>query len=707
MNTLPSNNQASVPDLSSLFDDSSDEGQGLSIDLLSLIWAAWQKRLLLVAIVLVSLACSIPISLIVLEPLWSAQTTILKREQRDEFRVGRYGIPYKPQEYSFGTLLDTLLLPGTLKQAMQRSGVSMPTYQFTRLVNVRIGKESKAFTLSVTWNDPDTAALLTQSLADAFVERNQELRKQEIEKSLQNYTERLSGARLQYDEATHALMSFEARSNIADIDTQLRVLLENKQLVEVRIAESEANVSSKREQIDKLLEQIEGEPQMIVQASYYINPMKKNLTELEWELAQAVGKYTPANPKVIDLEKQVAQLKGVIEEGKDDLSPSNTMADNPIRRDLRLQRYIAKSELLRLDTQLSKQEQTLQRLSEDIKTLSKSRQLHNSLISKRDAASILQQDLQERVDSLKVLGAGSLGDFEIFERAGVPEESKSSGRKLMVIGLTAIAAIVSMFIVILKDLLKKEIRTKKELNLTEEFKLSVDFQRDADSVEIQKFANDLRAHIVRSGQNNLALISLHDSEELLRISEELAINLARHMKSVRLIDADLRSDATPVNILSNRPPVKIDNALLPDLADLPEQGLSVIQFAKTSESVIEQISGNQMSGLYQKLDHDGAVNLYRLPSVHLEESFEALQKIGHAVIVVESRQTGMPELRTFMERLSLHDISCEVAVLTCVPEELQSDGSISVFNDLKKDMLSIVNAVKILSSKAKVAIGRS
>ena len=283
MSAVIPSQQALVPDLQRLLEDPAEQVV-IKLDLKAYILGLWQRRYIVIASFLACFLLSVPIALVSMQPTWSAQATILKKESQDEFRVGRHGIPFRPQEYSFGTLLDTLLLPGTLKLALHRSNVNMPALDFAGMVNVRVGKTSKAFTISVAWDDPVKAAELTQNLANVFVERNRELRRKEIEGSLAQYVEGLAAAELQVSEATEKLLAFEAKNDLADVGTQLRVLLENKQIILVKVRETEANVFAKREQIAKFMQQIEDEPSMIVQASYFVNPLAKNLTQLEWSL---------------------------------------------------------------------------------------------------------------------------------------------------------------------------------------------------------------------------------------------------------------------------------------------------------------------------------------------------------------------------------------------------------------------------------------
>ena len=386
-----------LSELSALFDDSSQGHDELKIDVKRLLWGVWQRRGLVVLGTLLSLGISIAAALVFLEPTWSGQTTLIKKEQQDEFRVGTHGLPFKIQQYAFETLLDTLLLPGTLEQVIKKTGVRILSHKFSRLIDLKVTTESKTFTISVVWNDPRIAAELTNNLAEVFMMRNRALRRREIEGHLVSYRQHLDTAGSRSTRSADALVAFEAANDISDIKTQLIVLLEKRQEVEVDVHQIQGELFAANEETDRLGAHIKQEPKMIVQSAYYVNPMKKNLVSLEWQLAQARGRYTDDNPKVADLLQRIEELKTIIKDGKDAQSPSKTYAFNPVRQNLLVRRYEVGADSYRLAAQLEQLETVQAALGARITRLAQTRQVHDELSYKRDSAMGLQRDLQQRV----------------------------------------------------------------------------------------------------------------------------------------------------------------------------------------------------------------------------------------------------------------------------------------------------------------------
>jgi capsular polysaccharide biosynthesis protein len=714
--------QPNIPDFSALLDDSSESEAGIKVDIKRLIWGIWQQRLMITGVTAAMAVLGVVLALTVLQSTWIGHTTLLKKEQQDEFRVGRYGLPFKTQEYAFKTLLDTLMLPGTLENAMQQVGINMPGHELARLVDVRVGKESKAFTISVKWSDPVMAAALTNSLADVFIQRNKDMRRHEIESSLNSYRDRLTSADAGSAEQAEALLSFEASNDISDIDTQLMVLLEKRQQLEVDLRSLDGDRFAAAEQGKRLLTQIDGEPNMIVQTSYFVNPLQKNLSQMEWELTQARGRYTDDNPKVKDLMLSITKIKAMVDSGKDTNTPSETFAHNPVKQELTITHYESQAELLRLETRVERLSAMLVELTERINELTQQRKAHEALSLKKTSAQGLQNDLRQRVDSLTVLLLGQVGDFELLERAGQPEQPERSGRSMLVVGLTLLGAMTAVGIALLSEFFTPRIRTLKDLELSSGISLICEVSSvDQPLVNLnaavspiasqfRRFSNDLQQ---ATHQRQLAFFSVESQAG----TTTTAINcaLGTHMKgeAISLVDADLRTTSHPIDI--KHPSVSQQRSLIDRLTQLNPQielgsatlnlnqqpGCLQITPARLSgdrqgrpEDVL-MIGGRVMSEARIQLETQQGWTFYNLPAVGEQEAgFEALQQIGAAVLVVRSGQTRKAELTALLARLQRHEISVVAAVLCDILDALMSDGQVLQSSDLVNDFKKLTLALR-------------
>lgn len=709
------NPQPAMPDFSALLEDRSDAPAGPQIDFKRLLWGVWQYRLMIIAVTFAFGLGSIALALTALQPTWTGRTTLLQKEQQDEFRVGRYGLPFKAQEYAFKTLLDTLLLPGTLDSAMRQAGVSMPSHELARLIDVHIGRESKAFTISVAWSDPETAAKLTNSLADVFINRNRAMRRSEIETSLINYRERLHNADAGFAARADTLLAFEATNDISDINTQLMVLLEKRQELEVNLRSLEGDLLSSNEEDSRLADHIAAEPDMIVQSSYYVNPLQKNLAQIEWELAQARGRYTDDNPKVKDLILRIDKIKALIASGTDNGTPSETFANNPVKQELTITRYEAKAEGLRLETRVTGMTNMLAELTGRINELTRQRKSHQALTLEKESALDLQRDLRQRVDSLEVLLLGQIGDFELLERANLPTQPGRTGRTLLVAGLTLLGLMAAVLVALGREYLTNRIRTVKDLELCTDIALiseiascaqpGIDLNAPTSILagHFRRFTNDLQQC---AGQRQLAFISVESGAGTTTAALNCALGMQMKGESVALVDADLRPTSKPLEfehpqVCTTRPlydllqmGAAVDNTaaagnVKPEsgpAARLPLQFTPAGDHQRQAEDVL-LIGGRAMDEACQTLASHREWIIYNLPPISEQEAaFEALQHIGRAVLVVRSGQTSKRDLAALLARMQRHGISIAAAIICDVPAALATHGQVMQPGDVVSDV---------------------
>jgi len=686
--------------------EESSSSEELKIDLRRLILGVWSRRVLVLGISGVFLLLSLITAFMLLERTWTANVTLLKKEQQDEFQVGRYGIPFKSQKYAFKTLLDTLMLPGTLQRAMDDSGVSLPTHRMASLVGLHVSRDSKAFTITVKWNDQIKAAEIANNLSTVFVERNRSLRRKEVEDALFKYMERQKAAGVAVSLTTRDLADFELSNNISDLDTQIAVLLEKRQDLEVAIREIEADGAAARDEIKRLNAAIDNAPEMIIQSSYYLNPLKKNLATLEWELVQARSRYTDDNPKVSDLLKKIDDISRLIQTGKDSETPSNTYTSNPVREELQVKRHESRAEQHRASTRYRHLSSMMEEMSQRISFLSRQKKNYGELKENRLASLQLERDLRQRVDSLKVLMQSHSGDFELIEHASIPNQPDASGRKLLVLAGVLLGGFTGLLIAFGLELFDRRLWTSKDISILRDFDLILEFPRISppESARVSPddpvapvarmfrgMVNDLEAQLSVDGSKSLGIVSLDSCEGRSTVASNLAHALVQKESDVCLVDSDLRlkenearcglGDLISIGhsfheLLSN----ENDIESLQENLDIHESTKSSTHLfipaykgsqAKATDSL--KLGGRAMRLFRSRVEKLNRWVLYDLPPLSEEEAaLEAATGIGTVILVVRSGVTHRERLCLLIDRMKRHDIEIAAVVLVDVPEALRS-----------------------------------
>lgn len=683
------------PTLADWGEDSHDAGE-IKIDIRRLIMGIWTRRLMVLSIAGAVCAVSLLTALFLIQPSWSGRVTLLKKDQQDEFQVGRYGIPFKPQQYAFKTLLDTLMLPGTLRQAMNRSGVAIPTHRMASRIKLHTGRDSKAFTINVLWNEPGKAAEIANNLAEVFMQRNRSLRSREVETALLKYMGRQEAAREAVTLSAKILADFEQTHSISDLNTQLAVLIEKRQELAVETRGLEAEAASAQHEITRLDGAITTAPEMIVQSSYFVNPLQKNLVTLEWELVQARARYTDDNPKVIDLKLRINRIKSLIEAGKDDASPSNTYASNPVREELMIKRHESKAERHRLETRRNYLVLVLNDMDARIDELSQQKKSHSELEENRFASLQLERDLRQRVDSLKVLMQSHSGDFELLERATIPRQPEASGRKLLVAGGSFFGMLLGLGIALTFELLERRLCTSKDISLIKKFDLLLEFPRmnpnestlvsPAKPVApvaqlFRRMANDLEVRLSDRKTKVVGIVSLEPEAGRSSVAINLSQALVQKERQTVLVDADLRQKQQNSLVAGG-----LEQNMSIGLYEILANKSAMAEFKKSCDTtqsyVISsytdqapgtdaslRLGGSAMLQFREFLEQDNKWVLYDLPPIADDEAaFEAAVGISTVILVVRSGQTNKDKFVKLIERMDRHGMKVAAVVLTDLPD---------------------------------------
>jgi uncharacterized protein involved in exopolysaccharide biosynthesis len=638
-----------------------------------------------------------------LHPSWIATVTLIKRSSTDLFVVGTSGSPFKPQTYRLETLMDTLLLPSTLEETLRRSGVGqeMEARKFVKAIEVKQGKNSNILNINIQWDEREKAAELANNLAEIFIDKNRAIRRSDAEEALLYYQEQLRQAEKEAADLDAELQAFQEEYKISDITTQIQVLVTDISSLKMQYETSKAQVKALTKDLDRLNRAIEKEPEMIVQSSYYQNPLKKNLTELEWALEQARGRYTDDNPKVIDLISRINQIKSLIERGKDEDNQSNTFAHNPVREELMTKRYETEGLLNQERIRAASLEKTLRELEERLELLSAKQKDYEQLKAKKDAAALLRSKLANRVEEARVMMERNEADFEILERAVPPDEPESSGRRIMVIAGAVLGTGAGLFLALLLELLDKRVRTRRDALDLGGTELVLEFQHVPDYEQVvidtqyptepvvtifRRFVNKLDAALKPEQWQSLAIISLERRVGRSLIATDMAQTLALKEREVILVDADLTPLAgeRPETLYELEKPEMGLLQVLESGAD-PMQALqqtvtpgvrllSASSEAEIPDTAVLQLGSRRMSALVRYLRGFKGHVLYDLsPLQDIETIYECAVAIGNAMLVVRSGQSIRPDVKEMVERLQEQGVEIQAAVITDVPYELMQE----------------------------------
>lgn len=693
---------APFPPFPGLEDIDQEPPPGRGLDIKRYIRGIWKRRWLVAAIALLSIFLSVLVAL-TLERKWEAAAVLLLRTHQDEFALGS-STPFKPQEFNLKTLLDTVKLPSTLDAVMEATNVSVMRRTLAAAINVTLGKDSNIFQVKAIWDDPDTAAAIANEVASFLITSSSTLRRKDAEEAYQYYLQQLDDVRIKRRSISEEMRKFQSDRRVSDFTTEIKVLIEELAQLETQHNTKVAEIEATQVAQKRLQELIEEQPEMVVISTIYRNPLKQRLSDYEWQLQEALSRYTEKNPKVIKLQEKISVLEKMIDDSSDEGAPQNTFAPNNQRSEMQTRLQKMTDDLKVMEAQAEALQQTIRAMRDNLAHLSSSKKEYEQIRSRLEGTETLESNLISRVDEARVIMLRNEASFKLVEAAHPPQEPLPSGRKLLLAAGTILGSGGGLFLALMLEFFDPRVRSRRDVMDLTGVELAWEFQRvpdgekaviDADlpsgplAILFRRWLNEMDVRLEEEQWRCLAIASVEPLAGRTLVATNLAQALALKEREVVLIDADLRRTA------GERPSRFLD-------IDAKHEGLW--EALRGGAAVGDLLTATTLHGLHllgpgePPVPPDGAVDaslvalgdqqlkrviaaleapnrhlLFDLPPLSsLETSVEAAMAIGNLILVARSGQTSRSELRETTQMLAERGVTVHGVVLTDVPEELLS-----------------------------------
>ena len=264
-----------------------------------------------------------------------------------------------------------------------------------------------AFALSYRGPDPQTVALVTNTLASFYIEENLKVRERQATGTSEFLKVQLAETRKRLDDLEARVSEFRRR-NLGELPQQMQAnmaALENLYTQLRMVNDNQVRMAERRDSLTALLAEAASSPQ----ASSAPEPRAVRLSRLRQELAGARARYTEEHPTVVRLKAEIAATGREPTEPADDVTVAASASSNPyvlrLRENLSAiesETRIVKGEEQRLRAVIAtyqsrventpKREQEFLEVSRDYET---TKQLYESL-SKRHGEAQLAESMEQR-----------------------------------------------------------------------------------------------------------------------------------------------------------------------------------------------------------------------------------------------------------------------------------------------------------------------
>ena len=323
-----------------------------------------------------------------------------------------------------------------------------------------------AFTVAYSSRDPEKAASVANALAQSYVEKNLEMRKQEAAGTADFLRQQLEATTRRLQEQEKQVSAFKERHS-GELPEQLNANLATLEQLNVQLrlnSENQISASERRAALVRQLDEVEGMTPAVAP-----DAAGNRLQQLRQTLASLQSRYSDKYPDVVRVKSEIQSLEAQLRRasGNDSTTGGELTDTNPLTFELRrsidaadvdLKRLKAEQENLRKSLAVYQQrvemaprrEQESQGLTRDYET---NKELYKTLVN-REREFQLAEDMEQRRKGEQ---------FRVIEPA-LPSTHPSAPNRRLLIPLTLPFALgLGLAVILFLELTDKSVRSVEEL----------------------------------------------------------------------------------------------------------------------------------------------------------------------------------------------------------------------------------------------------
>jgi succinoglycan biosynthesis transport protein ExoP len=318
------------------------------------------------------------------------------------------------------------------------NGVSVPAFstsEFLKNLDIKNPQNTQLITISFTYHDPQVATLLTNAMANAFLQYKRELVDAYATTAIQSLEHRVAVAKSNYSSALAAETAFKEKYNLPDIGTQQGGMLSSYNGLTDQIRQLEAKIAAEEQTYNLYKSQLAAENDAILASKTVIDPetisqdiQQYNAAQQQYE--QDRMKYTPLYPGIIPNDK--ARLKIAEEKLHRDLAAITNSKVPSLNNHTQLQQnyYISRTTLLADQQQLATLLEQRAEVAGKLKVLPALYEKYQKLQRDLESAQGAYEALKNNLDAAYANRAAAQPNIQIAQLAMVPTQPSSPNVKL-------------------------------------------------------------------------------------------------------------------------------------------------------------------------------------------------------------------------------------------------------------------------------------
>lgn len=534
--------------------------------------------------------------------------------------------------------------------------------------------------IRVRHSDPELAALITNSLAEAMVRRFKREAQREasqerlyIERSLKILEKQLRNLEAQ-------IAKEKKRLGIVDISEETKRLLTSLQTYELEQHDAQAQRDAAEAEIERLRQQIEREQPIVsvdvLKEDPVLKQTREQLAALELERAKLLALFTSEHPEVQQVEERIKTLRETLARQSRQLVKEREITPNPAYQLLYQQLVTAEANRFAAEARLRALNRFLPELKKRLEALPENQRRLEALLRKSQATEQIYTNLLMRLEEARIRETSKTGDLVIADLA-TPPQRPVSPRPLFSLAIALVLGfMLGVMAALVLEGLNETVTTDDEVQ--EQFGVPV-------LANIPKTRSDLThehvldlmasrrftAEAVRSLRANLKFLSREKSLKIMLITStapgegktflatSLAIAWAQSGHTTVLVDFDFRlpqvHECMGLNNEKGLSNFLVGTATLEEvLQQTPLKYLQVITSGPIPPNPAELLDSEGISKLVESLRERFEIAIWDTPPIlAVSDTALLVPHVDGVIAVAVPGQTLRPALRQLKKQIEM------------------------------------------------------
>ena len=361
------------------------------------------------------------------KPRYEARASILYRAERQKQALSAPGAGVSIKGLARPTATSLLRRAGNLEQVIANLKLDMTADEFGWRVQTQSERQSEIILFRVEFMPSrEQAVAAANEVARVGLEDNRNFYRKQALQLAEQFQRQSDKAAAEAATARELLIAFQTRHQMLEVSADTKAFLDSMVAVNERLSAAGIARDAQTVRIANYRRLIAELPDEVMRESFEDNPLKRRIANSEVALMEARTRYGPENPRVLQMEDSIREMRRTMSEASFDETRERVNVRNPAKQEFEM-------ELLRLQAEQEVLDQTLKQiggqadaLKETYKNLP-SQQLELAGLHQRQAAAeALVHELERSSAAAKGTAELDLGDFEMLEAARTATSSKGA-----------------------------------------------------------------------------------------------------------------------------------------------------------------------------------------------------------------------------------------------------------------------------------------